>query len=295
MSIAILAGAITSCDSILNYNEDCDIEYCVKFKYDYNMEEKDVFAEQVRSVTLYAFDENNNLVYQNTDQGEQLGDIDYAMNIAGIDPSQCRLIVWAGLNNESFAVPLLYPDQSKIEELNVKTLRKQATRSTSEEEKGKYSHRNYLGGIVKLGLKREKVGDILVFNNGADIITFVDFANTLKTELGSLTRFQNSKIIVDEISKIRKQEIKIEEVKIIVPSLRLDNIVSDLAKTSRSKAVQIMEAQRVFVNGKNEIKASKQIKQNDIITIRGKGRFIIKEFTGTTRSGRTVILVEKYI
>lgn len=56
-----------------------------------------------------------------------------------------------------------------------------------------------------------------------------------------------------------------------------------------------MEAQRVFVNGKNEIKASKQIKQNDIITIRGKGRFIIKEFTGTTRSGRTVILVEKYI
>ena len=160
---------------------------------------------------------------------------------------------------------------------------------------GKYAHRNYLGGIVKLGLKREKVGDILVFNNGADIITFVDFANTLKTELGSLTRFQNSKIIVDEISKIRKQEIKIEKVKIIVPSLRLDNIVSDLAKTSRSKAVQIMEAQRVFVNGKNEIKASKQIKQNDIITIRGKGRFIIKEFTGTTRSGRTVILVEKYI
>ena len=55
LSIAILAGAITSCDSILNYNEDCDIEYCVKFKYDYNMEEKDVFAEQVRSVTLYAY------------------------------------------------------------------------------------------------------------------------------------------------------------------------------------------------------------------------------------------------
>ena len=48
----ILAGAITSCDSILDYNENCDIEYCVKFKYDYNMEEKDVFAEQVRTVTL---------------------------------------------------------------------------------------------------------------------------------------------------------------------------------------------------------------------------------------------------
>ena len=64
----ILAGAITSCDSILDYNENCDIEYCVKFKYDYNMEEKDVFAEQVRTVTLYAFDDNNNLVFQNTDE-----------------------------------------------------------------------------------------------------------------------------------------------------------------------------------------------------------------------------------
>lgn len=100
--LAILAGAITSCDSVLNYNEDCDIEYCVKFKYDYNMEEVDVFAEQVRTVSLYAFDENNNLVYLKTDEGEQLGDGNYVMNV-DIDPSQYRLIVWAGLNDESFA------------------------------------------------------------------------------------------------------------------------------------------------------------------------------------------------
>ena len=40
---------------------------------------------------------------------------------------------------------------------------------------------------------------------------------------------------------------------------------------------------------------NKQLKIGDIVTIRGKGRFIIKEFKGTTRSGRTVILIEKYI
>ena len=206
-------------------------------------------------------------------------------------------IFYGGFDNAERKALIIYPEKYNMEmlEKNYNKILSIVRIELPEEMNGKYAHRNYLGGIVKLGLKREKVGDILVFNNGADIITFVDFANTLKTELGSLTRFQNSKIIVDEISKISKQEIKIEEVKIIVPSLRLDNIVSDLAKTSRSKAVQIMEAQRVFVNGKNEIKASKQIKQNDIITIRGKGRFIIKEFTGTTRSGRTVILVEKYI
>lgn len=144
-------------------------------------------------------------------------------------------------------------------------------------------------------MKREKVGDILVSNDGADVVVMEDFSEILKNELPSLTRFENSKISIQEITDIRKKEIKIEELSIIVPSLRLDNIVSDLAKTSRSKAAQIINQERVFVNGQNETKLSKQLKLNDVITIRGKGRFIIKEFTGTTRSGRTVIKIEKYV
>lgn len=164
-----------------------------------------------------------------------------------------------------------------------------------EEEHGKYAHRNYLGGIVKLGLKREKVGDILVTNEGADIVVVSDFVEILEKELPSLTRFENSKISITEIGNLKKKEIKIENIEIIVPSLRLDNIVSDLARTSRSKASQIIAQERVFINGQNETKVSKQVKLGDIITIRGKGRFIIKDFKGTTRSGRTVILIEKYV
>ena len=80
-----------------------------------------------------------------------------------------------------------------------------------------------------------------------------------------------------------------------MPSLRLDNIVSDLAKTSRNKAVQIINQERVFVNGQNETKVSKNLKLNDIITIRGKGRYVIKEYVGTTRSGRTILRIEKYV
>ena len=170
--LAILAGAITSCDSVLNYNEDCDIEYCVKFKYDYNMEEKDVFAEQVRTVTLYAFDDNNNLVFQNTDEGEPLGEETYAMNV-DIDLSQYHLVVWAGLNDESFAVPLLYPNQAKIDELRVKTLRKEATRSTTEDEKGQYIVDNSLHslwhGEVKKGTTtrsgRQQITEVSLVKN----------------------------------------------------------------------------------------------------------------------------------
>ena len=206
-------------------------------------------------------------------------------------------ILYGGFEEAERKVLIVYPEKYTKEmlEKNYGKIISIVKIELPEENHGKYAHRNYLGGIVKLGLKREKVGDILVFDDGADIVTVNDFAQILCTELGSLTRFQNSKIEVLDIKNIRTREIKLEEVKIIVPSLRLDNFVSDLARTSRSKAVDIIDQERVFVNGKNETKASKQIKKDDVITIRGKGRFVIKDFVGNTRSGRTVVLVEKYV
>lgn len=205
--------------------------------------------------------------------------------------------LYGGYEEAERKVLFVYPEKydEKMLEKNYDKILKIVRVTLPEEEKGQYSHRNYLGGIVKLGLKREKVGDIIVQEQGADIITLDEFSGILKQELPSLTRFENSKIYVEEIQNLQKREVKVEQVKIIVPSLRLDNFVSDLARTSRSKAVQIMEQERVFVNGQNEKKASKQVKLGDIITIRGKGRFVIKEFDGTTRSGRTVVVVEKYV
>lgn len=205
--------------------------------------------------------------------------------------------LYGGYENAERKILIIYPDKfnENMLEKNYTKFLKIIRINLPDEEKGKYSHRNYLGGIVKLGLKREKVGDIIVSDEGADIIVVNEFANILIEQLPSLTRFENSKIEIEEINNLKKQEIKVEEISIIVPSLRLDNIVSDLAKTSRSKASQIIAQERVFINGQNETKVSKNIKLNDIITIRGKGRFIIKEFTGTTRSGRTVVLIEKYV
>lgn len=204
--------------------------------------------------------------------------------------------LYGGYEDSERKILIIYPEKYNEDMLkkNYNKMLKIIRVKLPEEDHGKYAHRNYLGGIVKLGLKREKVGDILVQPDGADIIVVEEFAEILRNELGSLTRFEKSEITIEEISNLRKKEVNMEQVKIIVPSLRLDNIVSDLAKTSRSKAAQIIEQERVFVNGQNETKLSKAIKLGDIITIRGKGRFVVKEFTGTTRSGRTVVLIEKY-
>ena len=205
--------------------------------------------------------------------------------------------LYGGYEEAERKILIIYPEKydKKMIEKNYNKMIRVVRVILPEEEQGKYNHRNYLGGIVKLGLNRQKVGDILVSNDGADIIVINDFAEILKKEIGLLTRFEKSNIEIEEIESLRKKEIRVEEIKIIVPSLRLDNIVSDLAKTSRNKAVKIINQERVFINGQNETKQSKQIKINDIITIRGKGRFIIKESVGNTRSGRTVLLIEKYI
>ena len=206
-------------------------------------------------------------------------------------------VLYGGFEDAERNILIVYPENYTIEmvEKNYSKIIKVIRITLPEEEKGKYSHRNYLGGIVKIGMKREKVGDILVSDEGADILVKEETAESLKQELGTLTRFQNAKIEIVELSELKKQEIKLEELSIIVPSLRLDNFISDLARTSRSKAVEIINSERVFINGQNEMKASKQIKQGDIITIRGKGRFFIKEFSGNTRSGRTIVKVEKYV
>ena len=211
---------------------------------------------------------------------------------------QCKNYqLYGGYGDAERKVLIVYPERfdDKMLEKNYDKILKVVRIQLPEEEKGKYSHRNYLGGMIKLGLKREKVGDILVGEDGADIIALSEFAEVLKTQLPSLTRFENANIELEDIQNVRKLELKVEEISIIVPSLRLDNIVSDLARTSRSKASEIITQERVFINGQNETKNSKQVKLGDIITIRGKGRFVIKAFTGTTRSGRTVVLIEKYV
>lgn len=158
----------------------------------------------------------------------------------------------------------------------------------------KYEHRVYLSGIMKLGIKREKFGDILVFEDEAYIIALKELSNYLYSELKGLKRFQKSLITIEEVEKLPSKENEFEDISIIVPSLRMDNIVSDLAKCSRNQAKELIEEGKVFINGIQEFKISKLINTNDIITIRGKGKFIFDNVENKTKKDNFVLKLKKF-
>lgn len=110
-----------------------------------------------------------------------------------------------------------------------------------------------------------------------------------------LTRFKKSLIEVINIQDIKNKIDKFDEFSVIVSSMRLDNFVSEITKTSRTKAIEIIEDGRVFVNYEDSYKSSRLIKEGDILIVRGKGKFIIENIERYTRREKLVVNIKKYI
>ena len=109
-----------------------------------------------------------------------------------------------------------------------------------------------------------------------------------------LTRFKKSRFEEIDIENVRNKIDNFEDMTIIVASMRIDNIVSELARCSRSGADEYIIDERVLVNYKTVLKGSKLVENNDVVTIRGKGKFIIDGLVRNTRNDRYVLKVRKY-
>jgi len=189
-----------------------------------------------------------------------------------------------------FMIPEEIEFSSKIYNQAIKVCRV----TLPKEQYGQYEHKTYLGALMKLGIKREKVGDILVRPDGADILISVEVQNFLEQNIQGLTRFQKADIQMVEVENLKYEEKPKKIFKINVPSMRLDCIVGELAKCSRTVAVELIKQERVFVDFKEELVPSKNVKEGSYVTIRGKGgRFRINRIIGETRSKRLNVEVEQ--
>lgn len=205
-------------------------------------------------------------------------------------------IFFGGYENANSEVLIIYPQKfpAEIVEDNIKNIIKAIRIKLPKELVGKYEHRNYLSAVMLQGLGRERIGDIIVHDDEAYIVVLKENAEYLKNCLQNLTRFKKSIIdVVDYIDiKIKPQEF--EEFNIKVASNRIDAIVAEIVKTSRNKAEQYIDDKKVSINYQEEIKYTRSVRENDIIVIRGKGKFIIDKIGENNQKGRLTISIKQY-
>lgn len=154
------------------------------------------------------------------------------------------------------------------------------------------SHRDFLGGLMNLGIKREMLGDIIVNDNCAYLFCLEQIAEYIKD---NLCRVKHTSVNVTEIESLPDDIIKEpESIELVVSSLRADVMVSAVYKLSRSNTSKLFSAGKIFVNSKLTESTSYQIKENDIISVRGFGRFSFSNQLRTTKKDRLVVEIKKY-
>ncbi len=206
-------------------------------------------------------------------------------------------VIYGGFEEAQRQVIVFYPENwnEEILEKNYDSIIQVIRITLPNDLKGSYNHRDYLGGLMKLGLKREKIGDIVVWEEGADILVRNEIVPFLEQHLTTLTRFQKAQISVVSVLELHQVNLQKQEIEITVSSMRLDNIVSELSKTSRTKAEEFIKQERVILNYETIAKDSKLVKIGDKLTIRGKGKFEIREQVGNTKKGRYILKIAKYV
>ncbi len=157
----------------------------------------------------------------------------------------------------------------------------------------KLTHRDYLGAILNLGIERCKIGDILVTENAGFVFCRQEISGFI---LENLTRIKHTTVTV----AIAEEEIDtfkpvMEEIHGTVSSIRLDSILSVAFHTSRSSLTGLIAGGKVFVNSRLIESNSYGLKEGDVVSVRGMGKFIFKETGAQTKKNRYKIMLLKYI
>ncbi len=153
------------------------------------------------------------------------------------------------------------------------------------------SHRDFLGALLALGIKREKLGDLLVADSICQVITTPEM---LPLIISQLTQVGNNRVMVSEIEpeQLNIPNLREKEIRTTVASLRLDAIAALGFGESRTKMAREIKAERIKVNWRPVKNPDQTVNPGDIISMRGRGRVVFRETTGTSKKGRLgVVLV----
>ena len=156
----------------------------------------------------------------------------------------------------------------------------------------KLLHRDFLGSLMGLGIKRSVLGDIVVKNNTGYIFCLDSIADYVVQNLDKVRHTCVKCRVVQNLPVGAVAEL--EEKEIIVASLRLDVLAAAVYNFSRSGVKELFVQRKVFVNSALCENFSYNVKPGDIVSVRGNGRFKCGNVLGSTKKGRTVLQIFVY-
>lgn len=154
------------------------------------------------------------------------------------------------------------------------------------------NHRDYLGALLGLGLQRDKLGDILVHEDGAQLVAAREVAGYITSGLVSVGRVT---VTVREISRdeLNPPVPETREINTTVQSLRLDAVAAHGFGLSRSKMVREIAAGKIYLNWRPCLDPSARVEPGDVISARGRGRLEVAETGGRTKKGRIAVVLKR--
>lgn len=156
------------------------------------------------------------------------------------------------------------------------------------------SHRDVLGSVLGLGIAREQVGDIIPLANGAQVIVSAELSDFITAQW---TRIGRTPVTCEEIDfeRLAVEPQRVKEIRTTVASLRLDAVAAAGFGTSRTKMAREIRAERVKLNWRVVSDPAAEVKEGDVLSIRGRGRVHVESVEGTTRKGRINAILKRYM
>ncbi len=158
----------------------------------------------------------------------------------------------------------------------------------------KLTHRDYLGTVMSLGITPQKLGDIVVYDDFAYVLVMSDMAEYVADNLHKIGN-QGVKVEIIPDLDVIKIERKYKTINAVCASPRLDAVVGAAANISRAQSAALISGGKVKLNHRITEKVADPVKEGDLLSIRGYGRFLVHSFDGETRKARQHITLKQYI
>lgn len=155
------------------------------------------------------------------------------------------------------------------------------------------NHRDFLGALMNLGIKREMLGDIFVKDKSACV-----FCKDSITEyiIDNLSRVRHTSVRVEITTDVDEITANRTEDKVIqVTSQRIDAVVAKVYNLSRQEALNLFPAGLIYLNGRSCTGNARLLQPGDVITVRGKGKFEFAEEMNLSKKGKLNCRVRIYV